>query len=222
MGLTLFLVRAVAVAVALVLAGGVTNAEIIDRIVATVGSSVVTESDVILHLRVRAFLDGDPLDLSLRLQRQAVDRLVDQALIRREVEISRYASPDMADVDAMLRDVRKPRMESDDSYARELAKYGITDEQLHQTLVWQLTLLRFIDYRFRPGIQVSEADIKEWYQQEVAARATAERKQPPALEDSRDAIEKILTNRRVDEALNRWLEQTRMQVPVTVREEVFR
>lgn len=218
MELTGFLVRAVA----LVLAAGVANAEIIDRIVATVGNSVVTESDVMLHLRVRAFLDGDPLDLSLRLQRQAVDRLVDQALIRREVELSRYTPPDMADVDAMLQEVRKPRMDSDAGYARELAKYGITDEQLHQTLVWQLTLLRFIDYRFRPGIQVSETDIKEWYQQELVAKAAAGGKQPPTLEDARDDIEKILTNHRVDEALNRWLEQTRTQVPVKIREEVFR
>ena len=204
------------------LAAGISRGEIIDRIVATVGDNVVTQSDVILHLRVSAFLDGDTLDLSLRRQRQAVDRLVDQALIRREVEISRYSPPDMADVDAMLEQVRKPAMVADADYARALKKYGITDEQLRRALMWQLTLLRFINYRFRPGIQVSDADIRAWYERELAAKARSEGKKPPSLEDTRDEIEKVLTNQRVDEALNRWLEQARTQVKLYVREEVFR
>lgn len=208
-------------AAVLALGAGAGWGEIIDRIVATVGTSVVTQSDVVIHLRVRAFLDSDTLDLSLRQQRQAVDRLVDQALIRREVEISRYTPPDMADVDSMLQEIRRPAMASDADYARALAKYGITDDQLRQALLWQLTLLRFISYRFRPGIQVPDSDVRAWYEKELVAKARSEGKEPPSFEDTREEIEKILTNQRVDEAMNRWLEQARSQVQCQIREEVF-
>ncbi|MEO8658942.1 MAG: hypothetical protein ABI693_10750 [Bryobacteraceae bacterium] len=205
-----------AVAFAL-LAAGTAPGEIVDRIVATVGSSVVTRSDVLLHLRVRAFLDGAPLDLSAAEQRKAVDRLVEQALIRREVELSRYTPPDMADVDAMVDQMRKPRLESDSFYQGELVRYGITDEQLRQAVLWQLTLLRFVEYRFRPGVQVSDDEIKTYYGRE--AKATPEGKAPPPLDDVRDEIEKILAGQRVNEALNKWLEQARSQTPIKIIEE---
>jgi peptidyl-prolyl cis-trans isomerase SurA len=205
-----------AVAFAL-LAATVTRAEIVDRIVATVGSSVVTRSDVLLHLRVRAFLDGVPLNLSLAEQRKAVERLVEQALIRREVELSRYPPPDQADVDEMVDQMRKPRLESDSFYQGELARYGITDEQLRQAMLWQLTLLRFVEYRFRPGVQVSDDEIKTYYGRE--AKAAPEGNAPPPLDDVRDEIEKILIGQRVNEALNKWLEQARSQTPIKIIEE---
>ena len=194
--------------------------EIIDRTVATVGTSVVTVSDVQLHLRILAFLDHQPADLSMSEQRKAVDRLVEQALIRREVELSRYTPPDMADVDTMVERLRKSPLEDDAVFQRELAIYGITDDQIRQALLWQLTLLRFIEYRFRPGVQVSDAEVNAYYQQEVKAKAGD--RTPPALDDVRDDIEKVLTSRRVDEALNHWLEQARAQVAIRIHEEDFR
>jgi hypothetical protein len=197
------------------------QAEIIDRTVATVGSQVVTRSDVIQHLRVQAFLDGAPLDLSPARQRQAVNRLVEQALIRHEVELSFYPPPDMADVDALVEKLRKPRLESDADFDRELRKYGITDEQLHQALQWQLTLLRFIEYRFRPGVQVSDADERAYYDRDFAPAARKQGGPVPAFEDVRDRIEKILVDRKVDEALDRWIEQARTQVTIHIHEEDF-
>jgi hypothetical protein len=210
------------VAVLMVILSMSAFAEIIDRTVATVGTGIVTESDVIQHLRVQAFLDGTPLDLSFGKQRQAVNRLVEQALVRREVELSFYTPPDMADVDALIEQLRKPRMESAADYERELQKYGITDEQLHQAIQWQLTLLRFIEYRFRPGIQVSEAEERAYYDQDFSPAAVKQSREVPPFEEVRDEIEKILTNRRVDEALNRWLEQAKTQVPIHIHEEDFR
>ena len=37
---------------------------------------------------------------------------------------------------------------------QDLNQYGVTEDELHDALLWQLTVLRFIDERFRPGVMV--------------------------------------------------------------------
>ncbi len=56
-----------------------------------------------------------------------------------------------------------------------------------QRLWWQLTLLRFIDYRFRPGIQISDSDIDAYYQQQVPKWREQGIDPIPSLDDSRAA-----------------------------------
>ncbi len=206
------------IALLLLVTASVASAEIIDRIVATVADTVVTRSDVMLQLRVRAFLDQQPLDVTVPEQKQAVDRLIEQALVRREVEITRYRPPDMADVDTMLEQLKQQRFPSDNAYQQELQKYGVTNEQMREALLWQLTVLRFVDYRFRPGIQVSNADVESYYQREIAQRAKTEGKDRPPLDEVRERIEEALTGQRVDEALSRWIAQARVQVRVKIYE----
>src|SRR5437899_3021245 len=56
----------------------------IDRIAVSVGNQVITESELITDLRVTAFLDRRPVDLSSAAKRKSADRLVDQVLILKE------------------------------------------------------------------------------------------------------------------------------------------
>src|SRR5580704_7279910 len=63
---------------------GSVQAETLDRIAVSVGHEVITESEVILALRVAAFIDRKPMDLSGVAKRKSAERLVDQLLILRE------------------------------------------------------------------------------------------------------------------------------------------
>src|SRR5436305_14280856 len=68
----------------------IAHAEVIDRIAATVGRQVITESQVTEEIRVTAFLDGKPADWSPANHSATVNRLVDQTLIRREIDVTRF------------------------------------------------------------------------------------------------------------------------------------
>jgi hypothetical protein len=65
------------------LALGFAQAETLDRIAVSMGQDVITESQLILDLRVVAFLDRKPVNLSGAARRESAQRLVDQILIRR-------------------------------------------------------------------------------------------------------------------------------------------
>lgn len=189
------------------------RSDIIDRIAITAGNQVITETQIDEEIRVTAFLNREKADLSPTARKQAAARLVEQALIRREMDLSRYPLPELSDAGESLKGIES-MYASETTFQNALQEYGITVDELTRRLWWQLTLLRFIDYRFRPGIQIPAADVQAYYRQQVLQWQQQGIKPIPTLQESRDRIEEILTQKRIDQALDQWLQDTQKQVMV--------
>jgi hypothetical protein len=141
---------------------GCVTAEIIDRIVVSVGNQVVTASEVRRELQMTAFLNGVEPDFSADSRRKATERLIEQKLIRKEMEVGSYPGPLAAETEPLLQQVREQRVKSNDEYLQALAKYGISEPDLKAQLLWQLTVLRFVDFRFRvPGDTAGQAQANQ-------------------------------------------------------------
>ena len=203
----------------LLLAAGLSplSAEIIDRIAITVANQVITESQIDEEIRITAFLNRDKLDVSADARKQAASRLIQQALVKREMDLSHYPFPQAVDASAALAGIKATYPNQAD-FAAALESYGISEADLTGRLLWQFTLLRFIDYRFRPGIQIPDADVQTYYRQQVSGWEQQGIKPIPTLEDSRDQIEEILTQKRIDQALDQWMADARKQAAVTYRD----
>ena len=106
------------------------HAEIIDRIAVTLDKEVITASEVTQAIRLTAFLNGDPLDFSPTARRETAERLIEQRLIRREIELGRYAQPPATGVEPMLKRIQAERFPGAHDYQDALAKYGISGEEL--------------------------------------------------------------------------------------------
>src|SRR3984885_15110611 len=193
---------------------GVASAEIIDRIVITVANQVVTQSQIDDELRVTAFLNREKVDLSAEARKQAAGRLIEQALIKREMDLSRYPLPELSDAAESMQSL-KAMYPSEAEFQDAVQADGVTPDDLTRHLWWQLTLLRFIDYRFRPGIQIPAADVQAYYRQQVSQWEQKGTTPIPTLEESRDQIEEILTQKRIAVALDQWIQDTRNQVTIT-------
>ena len=100
--------------------------EVLDRIAVTVDKHVIAESDVIRYLRVAAFLDHKPVDLSGASRRAAAAALVDRDLILEESEDSHFTLPSTDDDAALLQQV-KAQYPSEAAYQAALA--GISDQR---------------------------------------------------------------------------------------------
>jgi hypothetical protein len=196
---------------------GTLSAEIIDRIAATAGNQVITESQIDQEIRITAFLNREKLAISADTRKQAASRLIEQALVKREMDLSHYPLPQAGEASAALAGV-KANYPNEADFAAALESYGVTEADLTRRLLWQFTLLRFIDYRFRPGIQIPDADVQTYYRQQVSGWEQQGVKPIPSLEDSRDQIEEILTQKRIDQALDQWMSEARTQAAVTYRD----
>ena len=190
---------------------------IIDRIAVIVGSSIVKDSDIDRDLRVTAFLDGAPLDLSKEARKKAAKRLIDQIFIRREIRLGDYSAATPEEASQELDALKKQKFKTNAAFQNALARYGLTEADLRAQFQWQLTVLRFIDARFKPAVLVSDQEIERYY---GAHRAELAREHPgkTSLHDLEDTVRDILTGEKVNQLFFSWLDEQRQGVKIEFRE----
>jgi hypothetical protein len=207
------------------LLAGAAMAVVVDRIAVTVDDDAITESEVIQDIRLTDFLNGAPLDFSSGARRTAAERLVDQALIRREMNIGHYPQPQNSEADQMLLNFKKSHFASDADFQAALQKYGIKANQLRSHLLWELSALRFTDVRFQPGAAASsQANVRRPEQHEaVLAGHEARRKQNGESRERLNPKSSAAANpaATVDEQLSGWLQEVRGQSRVDFKKEAF-
>jgi hypothetical protein len=196
--------------------------EVIDRIAVSMGRMVITQSAVEEQVRVTQFLNQESLDLTPAARRRAAERMIEQSLIRREMEFSRYSLPGEDETGKLLDRFRKERFPGEDSFLRALAAYGLTERVLRRQLLFQLATLRFIEIRFRPSVAVGDGEIEIYYREQFVPQWERNQNTPvPSLEEAREQVEAILIQERTDHALNLWLGDARRQARVEFHEEAF-
>lgn len=194
---------------------------VIDRIAVVVGKHAIKLSDIDRDLRVTEFLNRMPLNLSAAEKRQSANRLVDQAIIRDAIATGGYNRASDKDADNMLAEIRRDRYAGSDARLRQaLMRYGLSEDDLREQLLWQLTVLRFIDERFRPGVLVSDQQVRAYYDQHLAQF----RREHPAnysflaLEQE---VRGIVEGEEVNKEFDAWLDQARKGQTVEFKEEAF-
>jgi hypothetical protein len=224
---------------------------VLDRIAVTVGNDVITDSEVEQEIRVTAFLNRAAADLSATAKRQAAERLVDQDLIRRDMQLSDWPQPEASEADKMLAEAKSGRFAGDQEYRQALAHYGITENQLKRHLLWQLAALRYTDFRFDQNTVAAGKALREHLESQAETRSAVNAKkarsgeegqirlgqarqaQPRADEDSAAAQQPRLSPPanpeaknavpgNIDQQMDAWLKEARLRARIVYHEEVFR
>jgi hypothetical protein len=193
---------------------------IIDRIAIIVGNSIIKDSDIDRDIRATDFLNGRPLSLGAAARKAAADRLVNQAVIRREIRIGDYPQATFQEADQQLDKLEKQRFKSQAEFEEALKRYDLTALDLRAEFRWQLTVLRFIDQRFKPAVLVTDQQVNEYYRQ----HETALRRQHPgqSADDLRNAARDIITGEQVNKLFFDWLDQQRKDAKIQYHEESLR
>lgn len=197
------------------------QAEIVDRVAVTVGNSVITLSEVKMQAAVTALIEDARPRMDAGTLRQAAERRVEQVLLRREMVIGGYepAGPEAAQT--VLASLKRDRFGGDEAaYQVALSEYGVGEDDLLDQLQWQVTLLRFIELRFRPGVQIPTEEVAAYYQETFLPGWNGPGP-PPVLEEMSERIELLLASERVSNLVDRWLNSTRGQLDIVFREEAF-
>lgn len=185
--------------------------EIIDRLAIAVGNQIVTQLQLDEELRVTAMLNHKPVERSLEERRAAADRLVEQLLIKFEMQLNQYTLPDKTEVDRYFQQI-EDSSGGPAELQKTLQSFNLTADVLRSHLELQLTELKFIEARFRPDVTVSDVDVESAYQKQAAAWKLMHTGQPPTLEASREPLRAMLVEERIDSALNSWLAEDRKRV----------
>lgn len=186
-------------------------AVVIDRIAVVVNRHPIKTSDIEHDLRLTDFLNKATLSFSNAEKKAAEERLIDQQLIRAEIASGGYRRATEADADRLLDQIRRERFGgSNVRLNRALEQYGLTEDKLRAQLLWQLTVLRFIDDRFRPGVTVSDEEVQKYYEQH-----RAEYHAPLATVSA--SIRTLLEGDQVNRQFDMWLTDARKEADIAYK-----
>lgn len=146
------------------------QAEIVDRIVATVNGQIILLSDWEDALRYEAFSNMRSLDgLSPADRKSVLDRLIDQELLREQLRAGDAEPASQEDVEKRVAEIRKqyPEAETELGWRALLDRYRLTEESIRNRVGVELELMRLVDARLRPSVSVDSKSIESYYNQEL-------------------------------------------------------
>ncbi len=195
-------------------AGTMHAGEIIDRIVVTVNGHAILLSDWDEALRYEALVNGKPLGNATEAERKAVlDRLVDQELLREQMESLKYPHASVQEVSQQITILRNqlPGAKTDEGWRALLSRYGFTEEEFAARVSAQFDTLRFLDLRLRPSIHVDPSSVETYYREKFLPELRKTGAGDVPLAEVSPKIEELLAQQRMDELLAQWLRELRQQ-----------
>jgi len=210
---------AVALALAMVLVCDSRAGQVVDRVVAQVNGHVVLQSDWEEEVAFEAFSNGrDPDSFTEAERKAALDRLVDQELLREQVRPSQPAPADQ--VAAQVAEVRKlhPDCATDASWHTKLQRYGLTEASLKKRLSDDIQLMRLVEDRLRPSIQIDQHAVETYYHDHLLPdiKKTGGSAQP--LTEVFTRIKDLLAEKKMNELLTGWLANLRSESHIATPE----
>ncbi len=186
-----------------------TGQQVVDRIVARVEDEIILQSDVEQLARYQTLVDG-----KAESDAQILDRLIDQWIVKKEAEVSRFPAASDADVERGTQRLLRSFAKKEDFDAQR-EKAGLSEEDVRQIVAAQAYLSNYLDSRFRPTVQVDEKAIQDFYDKTVVPRAKARGQQPPTFDAARDVIQEVLIQQGINEQADKWLKESRTRLSIT-------
>jgi peptidyl-prolyl cis-trans isomerase SurA len=190
-----------------VFSAGPVCGEEIDRLIAAVNGKVITEGDLDLVRRLNALLfqekntSGASLDAELR-------QLIDLELMRQELKSFSLTTEGDKGVESRMRALRNAYAEKGGLPAL-LHQAGIQESELISYLQLESSIATFVDFRFRPFVNISEEEIKKYYLERFVPQLRKSNLEVPALAQISGRIEEILKEEKINGALDQWISDIR-------------
>jgi peptidyl-prolyl cis-trans isomerase SurA len=201
---------AVAMALSLALVTSSVGGQIIDRVVANVNGHVVLQSDWEQEAAFEAFSNArDPDSFTSAERNAALDRLIDQELLREQLRPSQPAPAEQ--VAARVAEVRKlhPDCATDAGWHAKLQRYGLTQSSLEKRLSDQIQLMKLVEDRLRPSIQIDQRAVEAYYHDQLLPEMKRDGSRATPLTEVFGRIKDLLAERKMNELLSGWLASLR-------------
>jgi peptidyl-prolyl cis-trans isomerase SurA len=195
----------------------------LDSVVAVVNGQAILQSDIDDDIQL-SVLDPAPGAPGALTRQRALEELISRALIQQQIRQGDLAAvqPSEAEVAARLDEIRKQLpacvradCSTDAGWRAFLTAQGLTQYRVEAYLRNRMEILRFIEQRFRQGIQIGEQQIETYYHDTLAPEYPAGTSIPPLKEVSK-RIEEILLEQQVNELFDNWLDNLRGQGDVEI------
>lgn len=188
-------------------------AEVLEEVVAVVGTTPILASDITLAELVEleppspgeteAAYRSRLLTARIRLELQTQDLEASGTLYRLPIELDRAV--------AALR-ARAPAAADLD---RQLAAAGLDGADLEDLALRLAAVEAYTEHNLRARVTITMDELEAAYREVVAAPITAAGGTPPPLTEVRDRVSRIVVERKLNDEIERWLADARERFDVT-------
>ena len=187
------------------------GSQTLDSVVASVGNTAVTASEMEQEYRFECFLNQqwpapppDAADLAAARQ-----RLTYQILLTREENPgpTEKAASEKAAEDRLA--ALRKGYGSPERFQEVLKELRMTETEVQKRLAAQEMIMRLIDQRLRPEASPSDEAVAEYYRSTFVPdfEKKSSGAKPPALAQVDGQIREILTQKRINELLDQWIDE---------------
>jgi peptidyl-prolyl cis-trans isomerase SurA len=195
--------------------------EVIDRIVATVNGHVILQSELDEALSYEAVLSGRSVTQFTDDERRlVVDRLIDQELLREQMNAGDFRHATQSEVAGRVSDARKqyPEAATDEGWQALLTKFRLNEKNLLAHVEQQINMLRLVNSRLRPTVQIDSKTIEAYYREKFVPQLRQAGANDVPLSEVTTKIRELLTEQKVTELLASWLQTLRSESEVHIPE----
>jgi hypothetical protein len=193
--------------------------QVVDKMVATVNAGVrtdlITYSDLLWQLALQpdTVLDNprsEDLNRALRL-------LIEQRLILQEAEKLPTMVPTQKEV-SDARDELARHFVSLPEFQQRLQRVGLTSEKLDEIIEQRLKIEKYLDFRFRNFVVISQNEVADYYRQVYVPRYQSRfpGRIVPTLEQTREEIEKSLMEAKIETDTDAFLDTARERAEIVI------
>ena len=193
------------------------SAQVIDRIVATVNGSIILQSEWDEALCYEALLNHRSLSQFTEDDRRAVlDRLIDQELLHEQMKSAEFRHATEAEAASRVGEARAQYAQgaSDQTWQSLLAQYHLTEQDVLRHVQQQIDLMRLVDARLRPAVQIDAKSIEAYYRDKFVPQLRQSGAEEVPLGEVSAKIRELLTQQKVNELLVSWLQSLRSESQV--------
>jgi hypothetical protein len=198
--------------------------EVVDKMVATVNAGVlpqcrevclITYSDLLWQLALQPNTplvkpSSDDLNRALRL-------VIDQRLILQEAEKLPSIEPTAEEI-KVARDELVKAFPSLTEFQQRLQRVGLTSEKLNEILDQRVKIEKYLDFRFRNFVVITQDEIADYYRDVYVPRlrSRAPGQIVPTLEEARAEIERTLTEAKIESDTDAFLDTARDRAEIVM------
>ncbi len=197
--------------------------QVVDKMVATVNAGVlpdcrqiclITYSDLLWQLALQPNTSlANPSSVELN---HALSLLTDQRLILQEAEKLPSIAP-TADEVKESRDELVKLFPSPAEFQQRLERVGLTAEKLDEILEQRLRIEKYLDFRFRNFVVITQKEIADYYKDIYIPRLKARGIEiVKTLDEEKAEIEKILMEAKIESDTDAFLDNARERAEIVI------
>ena len=207
------LVGALVVCMTALVAPAVNGQQTVDQILTLVNDEVITRIDLLWSIAMDPKAPSPVGPVGSDLLSQKLDVMIDERLIAQEAARIPTSPITQDEIDKKRTELIK-NFRNEAEFRQRVGSVGLTPQKIDELLRQRILIDRFVDFRFRSFVLVTEQEIRRYYEETLAPEVRKGGQIPPSIDEVRESIVKLLKQVKIDDEISRWLASSRQRADV--------